>query len=113
MGTTVRAGQSVFARSTPSKAKAKKGGAQRTAAPSTRSATGDLWNGFEPGSTSSVFAAESSAATTDGNGTSVATGMAVLGLALAGLTGGLLMVGLRRRRAEARSATDGSGRTEV
>jgi hypothetical protein len=39
--------------------------------------------------------------------------MAVLGLALAGLTGGLLMFGLRRRRAEARSAAGGSGTTEV
>jgi hypothetical protein len=107
-GVTRSGDQAVFASSAPDKASR----GARAAAPSPRSATGDLWNGFQPASRSSVFAAEASSAKQGGGlGSPAAIGIAALSLGLAGLLGVPSVAGLRRRRAEARSAAGGSGST--
>ena len=101
-GTVASGGQQVFA-----KAGEKRG--KKAAAPSTRSAAGDLWSGFRPGERSSVLAAEASAQPDGLGGTAIAA-LAVLGLGLAGFAGTAAVVGLRSRRARSRA---GSGSTEM
>jgi hypothetical protein len=70
--------------------------------PSARSASGDLWNGFKPAARSSVFEAEASAAQ-QGSGAPMTAALVALGLGLAGLVGSASVLGLRRRRAEAKA----------
>lgn len=110
MGTTSRGGQPVFG--TSSAKASKKGAGDRAAAttPSTRSAAGDLWSGFEPNSRSSVFAAEASAPR-DGVGAPVAL-LAALGLGLAGAAGAMSFAMLRSRRAKSKAA-GGRGTSEM
>jgi len=107
-GTTSRGGQAVFARSAPSKGKS----AAQNAAPSTRSAAGDLWSGFKPSARSSVFAAQASAKS-EGMSTTATAALAMLGLGIAGIGGAMAVVALRSRRTRSRSAAGGSGTTEM
>lgn len=112
-GVSARGGQPVFSSSAPSKAEGKKASDStqpRASGPSTRSATGDLWNGFEPAARSSVFAAEASAGQNGGSGASLAAGLA-LGFGLTGIVAASLLFGLRRRRAQASSATTPGSRS--
>ena len=111
VGTTSRGGQAVFASSAKKKAKAK--GEARTS-PSSRSAAGDLWSGFEPGQRASVFSAQASAAGQDGGLSGTATAaLALLGLGLTGAAGATGFLVLRGRRAKSRASADGSGTTEM
>lgn len=101
-GTVSQAGQRVFASATPpARAKASKG-KRSAAAPSARTAAGDLWAGFQPGERASVSTAEASAKS-EGVGGTVAAALAVLGLGLAGMAGTMAAVGVRRRRARSSS----------
>jgi len=71
-----------------------------SSAQSTRSATGDLWSGVRSSGTSPLQAAEASGTNQgSGLGSGVAPGLAILGIGLAGLSGGLLVASARRRRA--------------
>ncbi|MGI8945008.1 MAG: hypothetical protein ACR2GL_02045 [Thermoleophilaceae bacterium] len=118
-GVTQSGGQAVFgsstkskAKTTPAKGKKASSGKADAAAPSAQSATGDLWDGFQPSSRSSVFAAEASSAAQGQGGAPLAAGLA-LGLGLTGILGASLLFGLRRRRAPARSSkAAGSDTTE-
>jgi hypothetical protein len=99
-GVTARGGQTVFA-SPAAKARARATSKART--PSARSASGDLWQGFKPEARSSVFAAEASAAKT-GGGAPLTAALVVLGLGALGLAGSASVLGVRRRRAAAKSS---------
>jgi len=105
---SARGGQSVFATSAPTRAKAR----SRAATPSARSATADLRNGFRPGARSSLFAAEAaSAGQGQGIGAPLAAALGLLGLGLAGAIGSSLVFGLRRRgRASAGTGSEASER---
>lgn len=100
-------GQTVFRSSTAPKAKAAKrdkAGARPPAksapAVSERAATGDLWGGL---ATADANLASAAALGKDGGGMSggLIAALAILGLGLAGLTGGALATAGRRRRAGA------------
>jgi hypothetical protein len=68
-------------------------------APSTRSATGDVWSGFAAAKQSPVAAAASYAGGQAGGLSSqVLAGVLVLGLGLTGLAGGAFAVTTSRRR---------------
>ena len=110
--TTSRAGQPVFARSAaPAKKAAKAAGEARTA-PSTRSAAGDLWSGFEPAERSSVLQASAAGQDEGVNGTAAAA-LAFLGIGLTGIAGAAAFLALRGRRAKSRSAVSSNGTTEI
>lgn len=103
-GVSHRAGHRVFASSVPPRT---------AAAPSARSATGDLWSGFGAPARSPVSAAQASSSGQGGGvGAQVLAGVVILGLGLVGLFGGVLVTLARRRRATAGSSGTGSGATE-
>jgi hypothetical protein len=79
------------------------------ASPDTRSATGNLWSGFVPETSSSLSAADSSAAPQSGS-SSLTISMALLGLGLTGILGGFLVAAARRQRVQAGQS---SGRNEL
>lgn len=107
-------GRPVFASPAAKAAGKPRGERNARSAPSARSASGDLWNGFKPQSRSSVFAAEASAAQ-QGGGAAGTAALVILGLGLVGLIGSVSVLGLRRRKAEARAAgsDSSSGTTEM
>ena len=106
-GVVTQRGQTVFRSSTapraakkPARAKGTPRPAKTTPAVSERAATGDLWGGL---ASSDANLASAAALSNDGGGMStglVAT-LALLGLGLAGLTGGALATAGRRRKAGA------------
>ena len=108
-GTTRAGGQSVFSSSTAPKGKSgtrSSAPATANAAPSARSATGDLWSGVRSAGTSPVLAAEAtSAGQGAGAGTGVVAGVVILALGLTGLTGGVLDAARRRRAAAGSSSS--------
>ncbi len=67
--------------------------------PAAQSATGDLWSAFEAGGASSLTAPATDAPAADtGPGTGFEVGLALLGLGLAALFGGVATATVRRRR---------------
>ena len=105
-GVTARGGQTVFA-SPAAKARATSKASRSRATPSAKSASGDLWAGVKPAGRSSVFAAEASAAK-QGGGAPMTAALVVLGLGVVGLAGTASVLGLRRRRAEAKATGNSS-----
>ena len=113
-GVAARGGRAVFG-SPAAKATATRSRAASKArtAPSARSASGDLWNGFKPQARASVFAAEAAGAK-QGSGAPMTAALVVLGLGLVGLMGSASVLGLRRRRATANATgRSSSGTTEM
>ncbi len=108
-GVSSQGGRAVFASSVaPPRARVAHHAVARhavvAAAPSPRSATGDVWGGFGAPARSSVSVASASASgQASGVGSQTLAGMVILGLGLVGLLGGALVAGSRRRRASARS----------
>ncbi|HEV2770959.1 MAG TPA: hypothetical protein VGV40_12310 [Solirubrobacteraceae bacterium] len=72
--------------------------AGRSVSPATRSATGDVWSGYAARGSASLATADVAAAPQSGGLGSQAISMAVLGLGLAGLVGGVLVAAVRRQR---------------
>jgi len=102
---TRQGGKSVFSSSTAPKS-AKHGARSQhkvslAPAPTTRSATGDLWSGVSSAGTPSLASAASVGGQGGGLGAGVLAGLVILGLGLVGLTGGFLVTAGRRRRAGA------------
>jgi hypothetical protein len=105
--------QTVFAGSEATDSEGKAAAGDRStgdaASPDTRSATGNLWSGFVPETSSSLSAADSSAAPQSGS-SSLTISMALLGLGLTGILGGFLVAAVRRQRVQAGQS---SGRNEL
>jgi len=101
-GVTTSGGQPVFTGSVAKDAAADVSGdgADAGASPAATSATGNLWSGFAPDQSSSLSAADASAAPQSGDGGSQTIGMAILGLGLTGLLGGFLVAAVRRQRVQ-------------
>lgn len=74
--------------------------------PSVSSAGGDLWRGFEADDSASLTPRATGKAVADGPEAGLAVGLAVLGLGVAALLGGLTFALMRRRRVVVRGDAD-------
>lgn len=106
-GITRSGGRAVFGAPAAKVSKSREADKPERAAPSARSASGDLWKGFKPQTRSSVFAAEASGGTQAG-GAPLSAALLVLGLGLAGALASASVLGLRRRKAKATAGSANS-----